>query len=134
MPKTDASNPNLKLTEEVKTKFPAIVELILASESMDDDERNYWFGVLPIMTKSQISELKDILVTEKEKLAAIDAKYAKMGGNAKPPPEPELSPEELAEAQAEREAARQKRRAKEREEQLLAEQKAEAMLEELEQI
>jgi len=44
---------------------------------MNDEERQYWINILPVMTPDQLSSLKDILDTEKKQLAAIDKKYAK---------------------------------------------------------
>ena len=61
---------------DVQAKFGGIVALILASESMNEDERRYWIDILPAMTQDQIAKLQDILAREKEQLAAIDAKYA----------------------------------------------------------
>lgn len=43
---------------------------------MNLEERQYWVSILPIMTPEQIKNLEEILVHEKEQLAAIDAKYA----------------------------------------------------------
>ncbi len=73
-------NPVVNVPDEVKAKFPDIVELIMKSESMNNEERNYWLQVLPVMTEDQVKELRDILETEKKKLAAIDAKYAQPPG------------------------------------------------------
>lgn len=58
-------------------KFPELVELIAQSQSMNGEEREYWFSILPIMTPEQITNLQDILLNERRQLAAIDAKYAK---------------------------------------------------------
>lgn len=44
---------------------------------MNDEERQYWIDILPVMTPTQVTQLKDILENEKMQLAAIDAKYAK---------------------------------------------------------
>jgi len=67
----------VQIPEELKTKFPALIDLILHSESMNDEERQYWVNILPVMTPDQIQNLTDILVNEKQQLAAIDRKYAK---------------------------------------------------------
>ena len=42
---------------------------------MNDEERQYWVNILPIMTPEQVQNLRDILDNEKKQLAAIDAKY-----------------------------------------------------------
>ncbi|NOS68224.1 MAG: hypothetical protein HOO67_07780, partial [Candidatus Peribacteraceae bacterium] len=52
-----------------------LIALIKASESMNDEERQYWINILPIMTPEQIQNLRDILENERKQLAAIDAKY-----------------------------------------------------------
>lgn len=59
----------------VKQKYPKLIPLILETESMDDEEREYWFQILPIMTNEQVDQFKHILVTEKEQLAKLDAEY-----------------------------------------------------------
>ena len=42
---------------------------------MNDEERQYWINILPIMTPDQVKNLFDILDNERKQLAAIDAKY-----------------------------------------------------------
>ena len=54
-----------------------LVNLILGSESMDDDERQYWFNLYSMMNAEQVGKLRDILTREREKLAEIDARYGK---------------------------------------------------------
>ena len=44
---------------------------------MDDDERQYWFDILPSMTNEQIDRLFNILDTERKKLEALETKYQK---------------------------------------------------------
>ena len=60
----------------IKTKFPQLVQSIINSKSMDNKERNYWFQVLPKMTKDQVNELRDIIDTEKRKLNEIEKKHS----------------------------------------------------------
>jgi len=75
---TDASaTTGLVIPQETREKFTEVVELILGSESMNDEERQYWINILPVMTPDQLASLKDILGTEKRQLAAIDKKYSK---------------------------------------------------------
>jgi hypothetical protein len=68
---------NLAIPDDTRQKFGDLVDLIEKSESMNDEERQYWINILPIMTPEQIQSLRDILVNERNQLAAIDAKYAK---------------------------------------------------------
>ena len=67
----------LTVPPDVQEKFGPLIELIKGSESMNDEERQYWVNILPIMTPEQLKNLEDILVNEKRQLAAIDAKYSK---------------------------------------------------------
>lgn len=62
---------------EVRERFPDIIDLILASESMNNTERQYWVDILPVMNEEQVQQLRTILTNERDQLAAIDAKYAK---------------------------------------------------------
>jgi hypothetical protein len=59
----------------VKEKFPDLIQLIKDTESMNDDERNYWFQILPIMTEVQIQKFQTILVNEKMQLKRLDKEY-----------------------------------------------------------
>ena len=63
------------IIDEVEAKYPELVTLVLATESMDNSEKQYWFDILPSMTDDQIDRLQDILETEKRKLEELDAKY-----------------------------------------------------------
>lgn len=67
---------NLNIPESVKQKYPELVALILETKSMDDDERQYWFNILPIMKDEQVQKLRDILDNEKTKIAEIDSQYS----------------------------------------------------------
>lgn len=67
----------LVIPDDIRQKHPEIIELIIHSESMNDEERQYWINILPIMTPDQIENLNGILKNEKEQLAAIDQKYSK---------------------------------------------------------
>src|SRR3989344_3156487 len=69
-------NSNVTVPDETKTKFPDLVDLILKSESMNDEERQYWINILPVITPDQVQSLRDILENERRQLAAIDKKYA----------------------------------------------------------
>lgn len=60
---------------EISAAFPVLIDLIMHSESMNDEERQYWIDILPIMTPDQVQQLQTILQNEREQLAAIDAKY-----------------------------------------------------------
>nr|MDD3720307.1 hypothetical protein [Candidatus Gracilibacteria bacterium] len=68
---------NFQLSDEIQAQFPELIKLILNTESMDDDERQYWFDIMPSMTDSQIDRLFNILDTEKKKLEELETKYQK---------------------------------------------------------
>ncbi|MDH3324659.1 MAG: hypothetical protein OEL89_03410 [Candidatus Peregrinibacteria bacterium] len=73
--------------EKLLANDPALVELILKSESMNDDERQYWLNLTDVMTGEQVEKLRGILVRERDKLLEIDRKYGKA---------PQLTAEEIA--------------------------------------
>jgi hypothetical protein len=79
-PPTSGNPPQasgLVIPAETEAKFGPLLALIKGSESMNDEERQYWINILPIMTPDQLKNLEDILQNEKQQLAAIDAKYSK---------------------------------------------------------
>ena len=51
-----------------------LVDLILKTESMDNQEKKYWFELLPNMTEEQKDRLLDILETERVKLEELELK------------------------------------------------------------
>jgi hypothetical protein len=63
------------IPDTVKQQHPDLIPLILQTESMNDDERQYWFQILPIMTDEQVGKLREILVNEKNQLASLDKEY-----------------------------------------------------------
>jgi septal ring factor EnvC (AmiA/AmiB activator) len=111
---------DLVIPDELKEKYPEIIDGILKSISMDDDERKYWISVLPAMTDDQIQELKDILNEEQNKLSEINKnKPSKLSGD------------EIKNAEEERARRREKRREEEMEHQRKIEKEAEDILSEL---
>lgn len=59
----------------VRDIFPDLLKLIFETESMDEDEREYWLQIMPIMTEEQIRKFREILVNEKEQLDKLDKEY-----------------------------------------------------------
>ena len=76
-PMSDQSSSTVTVPDELKAQFPEVIELILGSESMNNEERQYWINILPVMTPEQRENLQQILQNEKNQLKAIDAKYSK---------------------------------------------------------
>lgn len=71
-------NHNWKIfnvSDEMQAQYNELVNLIIETESMDDDEKQYWFDIMPSMTDDQIDRLFNILDTEKKKLEALEEKY-----------------------------------------------------------
>ena len=64
-----------EIPDTVKQQHPDLIPLILQTESMNDDERQYWFQILPIMTDEQVGKLREILMNEKNQLASLDKEY-----------------------------------------------------------
>ncbi|MDD2907497.1 MAG: hypothetical protein PHH98_02545 [Candidatus Gracilibacteria bacterium] len=68
---------DFSVSDEIQAQYHELVKLILETESMDDDEKQYWFDIMPSMTDDQIDRLFNILDTEKKKLDALEDKYQK---------------------------------------------------------
>lgn len=66
---------NFNINDKIQAQYPELIKLILETISMEDDEKQYWFDIMPSMTNDQIDRLFNILDTEKKKLAALDEKY-----------------------------------------------------------
>lgn len=62
---------------EITQKYPELMQLILNTESMTDEEREYWFQILPVMNDEQVQRLFNILDNEKKQLDKLDQKYNK---------------------------------------------------------
>lgn len=59
----------------VREKFPDLIKLIYETESMNEEEREYWLQIMPIMSEDQIVKFRDILVNEKQQLSKLDTEY-----------------------------------------------------------
>ncbi len=56
----------------VLERYPELVEMLKKSESIDDDEKNYWFGALETMDEDQVKSLREILEDEISQLKKIE--------------------------------------------------------------
>lgn len=63
------------ISDEIQAQYNELVTLILDTDSMDDNERQYWFDIMPSMTDEQVDRLFNILDTEKKKLQELETKY-----------------------------------------------------------
>lgn len=52
-----------------------LVTLIRETESMNEEEKQYWITLIPNMKDSDKEKLEAILTKEKETLAEIDARF-----------------------------------------------------------
>lgn len=66
----------LNIPEDTLKDFPELIQMIQASRSMDNEERQYWVDVLPIMSEEQIDNLKKILLNEKKQVEKVQKEYA----------------------------------------------------------
>jgi len=64
-----------RIPEEIRKKYPDLAALMAGTESMTQEERDYWFQIMPIMTDDQVQKLRNILIHEKEQLAKLDTEY-----------------------------------------------------------
>ncbi len=63
------------ILDEIQTQYGELVKLVLATESMDNTEKQYWFDILPSMTDEQVDRLFNILMTERRQLEELNLKY-----------------------------------------------------------
>ncbi len=59
----------------IRDKFSDLVKLIYETESMNEEEREYWLQIMPIMSEEQIVKFRDILINERDQLAKLDKDY-----------------------------------------------------------
>lgn len=57
------------------TGVESIRALIQSSQVLRDEEREYWYGLLPQMNEAQLTQLKGILEGQNQQKAVIDQKY-----------------------------------------------------------
>ena len=58
---TTTTKNDLTISEDLPQKFPELIKGIKASQSMNQEERQYWIEVLPMMSDEQYENLKNIL-------------------------------------------------------------------------
>lgn len=102
-PKTGKMLTDFQVPEKFLSAYSDIVEMLLLSESMNDDERQYWFSLAEVMNEDQTLKLRGILTREREKLAEIEKKYG--------PKQPTLTDAEIVERNAEMQRKRSEQQA-----------------------
>lgn len=75
MAQVTRSDFTFTILDEIQTKYPELVDLVLGSESIDNNEKQYWFDIMPSMTDEQIDRLFNILMTERRQLEELNIKY-----------------------------------------------------------
>lgn len=68
-------NHTFIVPDEIQAQYWELVKLVLNTESMDNEEKQYWFDILPSMTDEQVDRLYNILETERKKLEELEVKY-----------------------------------------------------------
>lgn len=69
------NNFTFTILDEIQVQYWALVDLVLWSESIDNNEKQYWFDILPSMTDEQVDRLFNILTTERNQLEELNLKY-----------------------------------------------------------
>lgn len=69
------------IKSETQELYPELISLLLATESMDNSEKQYWFDILPSLSREDVSKLFDILETERKKLEELEVKYEALLSN-----------------------------------------------------
>ena len=63
------------IDEQILANYRELIDMILVTESMDSEQRQYWFDVLPSMPDHQIDNLYEILDNERKELIRIEKEY-----------------------------------------------------------
>lgn len=74
-PDLEAAKAKFDIPQVILDNSSELAQLILVTGSMNDDERQYWFNILPIMSEDQVERLRQILVTEQRKMAELNQTY-----------------------------------------------------------
>jgi hypothetical protein len=52
--------------KQLNKSHPDLILFILLSVAMDNDSKQHWFNILPLLKKEHIDRLREILVNEKK--------------------------------------------------------------------
>lgn len=69
------NNFTFSIIDEIRLQYPELVDLVLGSQSIDNNQKQYWFDILPSMTNEQIDRLFNILLTEKQEIERLDLAF-----------------------------------------------------------
>lgn len=99
------NNQGYIIPDSVIIDYPDLIEMIKQTDSMNLEEKNYWFKIMPMMNQEQIDNLRSILVKERQKLDEINQKYAEDLTEINNRHQIELTNAQREKAKAEREKA-----------------------------
>lgn len=74
---TVGDTSTLIVPDDIAQRFPELIEMIKASRSMNDEERQYWVDALSIMSEDQVKNLYSILDNERKQIQAAEENYKK---------------------------------------------------------
>lgn len=66
-----------KVQTNIQKQYPELVDLIIMSESINNQQKQEWLDRLPIMNRQQIDKLFNILVEERREIERLDRMFAK---------------------------------------------------------
>lgn len=73
----DLNDKNFHFNRDSAISMPELYRRILETESMEEDEKQYWFDILPNMTDNQVDRLYNILETERQRFNELEEKFQK---------------------------------------------------------
>ncbi|MCT4617305.1 MAG: hypothetical protein N4A38_03795 [Candidatus Gracilibacteria bacterium] len=68
---------SFKIPMEVVTDYKFLVDLVLVTKSMNQEEKQFWFYKIAHMSEEENDRLLEILLKEKIKLEKVEEKYQK---------------------------------------------------------
>lgn len=68
----------LRISDEIRAKLPELTDLIIGTDSMENEEKQYWFEIIPVMTQEQLEKFQKFLEAENMELLNLEKKYGKI--------------------------------------------------------
>lgn len=69
------NSEEIKISDEIRKENKDLIELILASESMNDVEKQHWINLLPAMEEAQKKDLSKTLEEERSTMEKLKEKF-----------------------------------------------------------
>jgi hypothetical protein len=102
--------PSFVIPQIVQDKYPDLIEMLKKSESIDDEEKTYWFSALETMDDDQVESLRQILEDEQMQLTEVDEQYEEVAKQALDKTEQEVLEQQRQEIAKQRRFAEQQSR------------------------